>query len=48
MKILLAEDDIRLGRAVKRVFEEEGYDVTIAVDGSRERFLWRRVKSTTS
>ncbi|HEY8171912.1 MAG TPA: response regulator transcription factor [Dehalococcoidia bacterium] len=35
MKILLAEDDIRLGRAVKRVFEEEGYDVTIAVDGPR-------------
>jgi DNA-binding response OmpR family regulator len=35
MKILLAEDDIRLGRAVKRVFEEEGYDVTIAVDGRR-------------
>jgi DNA-binding response OmpR family regulator len=35
MKIFLAEDDIRLGRAVKRVFEEEGYDVTIAVDGRR-------------
>lgn len=35
MRILLAEDDIRLGRAVKRVFEEEGYDVTIAVDGNR-------------
>jgi DNA-binding response OmpR family regulator len=35
MKILLAEDDIRLGRAVKRVFEEEGYDVVIAGDGLR-------------
>ena len=35
MKILLAEDDLRLGRAVKRVFEEEGYDVMVATDGKQ-------------
>ena len=35
MKILLAEDDLRLGRAVKRVFEEEGYDVLVATDGKQ-------------
>jgi DNA-binding response OmpR family regulator len=35
MHILLAEDDIRLGRSVKRVFEDEGYEVTVAVDGGR-------------
>ncbi len=35
MKILLAEDDLRLGRAIKRVFEEEGYDVTVSTDGKQ-------------
>ncbi len=34
MNILLAEDDLRLARAVRRVFEEEGYDVTAAADGT--------------
>jgi DNA-binding response OmpR family regulator len=35
MKILLAEDDLRLGRAVRRVFEEEGYDTIVASDGAQ-------------
>jgi DNA-binding response OmpR family regulator len=35
MHILLAEDDLRLGRAIKRVFEEEGYDVIVATDGTQ-------------
>jgi DNA-binding response OmpR family regulator len=35
MRILLAEDDLRLGRAVKRVFEEEGYETTVASDGGQ-------------
>src|SRR4029078_3174007 len=29
MKILLAEDDLRLARAVRRVFEEENHEVEI-------------------
>lgn len=33
MNILLAEDDLRLARAVRRVFEEEGHEVTAAADG---------------
>jgi len=33
MKILLAEDDLRLARAVRRVFEEESYAVDIVADG---------------
>lgn len=33
MKILLAEDDLRLARAVRRVFEEESYAVDIVGDG---------------
>jgi len=35
MKILLAEDDLRLGRAVRRVFEEEGYETIVASDGAQ-------------
>jgi DNA-binding response OmpR family regulator len=35
MNILLAEDDLRLGRAVKRVFEEEGYETIVASDGKQ-------------
>lgn len=35
MKILLAEDDLRLGRAIKRVFEEEGHEVTVSTDGKQ-------------
>lgn len=34
MKILLAEDDLRLARAVRRVFEEESHDVEISADGN--------------
>jgi len=34
MNILLAEDDLRLAGAVRRVFEEEGHDVTAAADGA--------------
>ena len=33
MKILLAEDDLRLARAVRRVFEEENHEVEINGDG---------------
>jgi len=33
MKILLAEDDLRLARAVRRVFEEETHSVEIVGDG---------------
>jgi DNA-binding response OmpR family regulator len=33
MNILLAEDDLRLARAVRRVFEEETHKVEIASDG---------------
>jgi DNA-binding response OmpR family regulator len=33
MRILFAEDDVRLARAVKRVFEEETYDVEGVSDG---------------
>lgn len=33
MKILLAEDDLRLARAVRRVFEEETHQVDIAGSG---------------
>ncbi len=33
MKILLAEDDLRLARAVRRVFEEEKHEVEISGDG---------------
>src|SRR5690348_13964111 len=33
MKILVAEDDLRLARAVKRVFEEESHNVKIAGTG---------------
>jgi DNA-binding response OmpR family regulator len=33
MKILLAEDDLRLARAVRRVFEEENHNVEITGDG---------------
>ncbi len=33
MKILLAEDDLRLARAVKRVFEEEQHNVKIVGNG---------------
>lgn len=33
MKILLAEDDLRLARAVRRVFEEENHEVVINGDG---------------
>ena len=33
MKILLAEDDLRLARAVKRVFEEESHSVETTGDG---------------
>ena len=33
MKILLAEDDLRLARAVKRVFEEESHNVETTGDG---------------
>ncbi|MEX2227320.1 MAG: response regulator transcription factor [Dehalococcoidia bacterium] len=35
MKILLAEDDLRLGRAVRRVFEEEGYETIVVSDGAQ-------------
>lgn len=35
MKILLAEDDLRLGRAVRRVFEEEGYETIVASNGAQ-------------
>jgi len=35
VKILLAEDDLRLGRAVRRVFEEEGYETIVASDGAQ-------------
>src|SRR5437773_11747775 len=34
MKILLAEDDLRLARAVKRVFEEEQHAVKIVGSGT--------------
>ena len=34
MKILLAEDDLRLARAVKRVFEEEQHNVKIVGTGT--------------
>ncbi len=34
MKILLAEDDLRLARAVRRVFEEETHSVEIVGDGA--------------
>jgi two-component system, OmpR family, response regulator len=34
MKILLAEDDLRLARAVRRVFEEEAHNVEISGDGN--------------
>jgi DNA-binding response OmpR family regulator len=34
MKILLAEDDLRLARAVRRVFEEESHSVETVGDGS--------------
>ena len=33
MKILLAEDDLRLARAVRRVFEEESHNVETTGDG---------------
>ncbi len=33
MRILLAEDDLRLARAVRRVFEEESHQVEISGDG---------------
>jgi len=33
MKILLAEDDLRLARAVRRVFEEDSHTVETVVDG---------------
>jgi DNA-binding response OmpR family regulator len=33
MKILVAEDDLRLARAVRRVFEEETHSVEMTVDG---------------
>jgi DNA-binding response OmpR family regulator len=35
MKILLAEDDLRLARAIRRVFEEESHSVDIAADGAK-------------
>jgi DNA-binding response OmpR family regulator len=35
MRILLADDDLRLGRAMKRVFEEEGHEVAVTTDGPR-------------
>jgi DNA-binding response OmpR family regulator len=35
MKILLAEDDLRLARAVRRVFEEESHVVDIVGDGKQ-------------
>ncbi len=35
MKILLAEDDLRLARAVKRVFEEESHNVETTGDGDK-------------
>jgi two-component system, OmpR family, response regulator len=35
MKILLAEDDLRLARAIRRVFEEEAHSVEIAGDGPK-------------
>ncbi len=34
MKILLAEDDLRLARAVRRVFEEESHNVETMGDGT--------------
>ena len=34
MKILLAEDDLRLARAVRRVFEEESHSVETVGDGT--------------
>jgi len=34
MKILLAEDDLRLARAVRRVFEEESHNVETVGDGT--------------
>lgn len=34
MKILLAEDDLRLARAVRRVFEEESHSVETVGDGA--------------
>ena len=34
MKILLAEDDLRLARAVRRVFEEESHAVETVGDGA--------------
>lgn len=33
MRILVAEDDLRLARAIKRVFEEESHQVKIVGDG---------------
>jgi DNA-binding response OmpR family regulator len=42
MKILLAEDDLRLGRAVRRVFEEEGYETIVASDGAQALKAARR------
>ena len=35
MRILLADDDLRLGRAMKRVFEEEGHEIAVTTDGAR-------------
>ena len=34
MRILLAEDDLRLARAVRRVFEEESHSVETVGDGT--------------
>jgi DNA-binding response OmpR family regulator len=35
MRVLVVEDDLRLGRMLRRVLEEERYTVEIAVDGAQ-------------
>ena len=39
MRILLAEDDARVARAVRRGLESEGYAVDVAADGDEGRWL---------
>ena len=35
MRVLVVEDDLRLGRMLRRVLEEERYAVDLATDGRR-------------
>jgi DNA-binding response OmpR family regulator len=46
MRVLLADDDIRIGKHVRQALSAEGYAVDYAQDGD-EAFWWQKTTATT-